>query len=172
MGGPHLTIPCSLSCNGYLVNVSSLTDSGANGFAFIDTLLAIDIATFFNLKFQRLPKPIGVKGYNGKLGTRITHFLRMHLTVDKRRQYNIPLLILELGSHDLILGRKWLEYFNLLLDVRDRCLIWPESLPPSLSVVREIPISREALLPAPKHTPYSDYQADVEARNRAFDKED
>jgi hypothetical protein len=157
MGGPYLTIPCSLSCNGYLVNVSSLTDSGANGFAFINTLLAIDIATFFNLKFQRLPKPIGIKGYNGKLGTRITHFLRIHLTIDQRRQYNIPLLILELGSYNLILGCKWLEYFDLLLDIRNRRLIWPELLSPLLSVVREIPIPREALLPAPKHAPYSDY---------------
>jgi hypothetical protein len=84
MGGPYLTIPYSLSYNGYLVNVSSLTNSRVNSFAFINTLFTIDIATFFNLKFQRLPKPISIKGYNGKLGTRITHFLRMHLTVDKR----------------------------------------------------------------------------------------
>jgi hypothetical protein len=84
MGGLYLTIPYSLSYNRYLVNVSSLTNSGVNGFIFINTLLAIDIATFFNLKFQRLPKPISIKGYNGKLGTRITHFLRIHLTINKR----------------------------------------------------------------------------------------
>jgi hypothetical protein len=167
-----LTIPCSLSCNGYLVNVSSLTNSGANGFAFINTLLAIDITTFFNLKFQHLSKPISIKGYNSKLGTRITHFLRMYLTINQRRQYNIPLLILELGSHNLILGRKWLEYFDLLLDIRNRRLIWPELLPLLLSVVREIPIPREALLPAPRHTPYSNYQVDIKARDYTFDRED
>jgi hypothetical protein len=65
-----------------MVNVSSLIDSGANGFAFIDTLLVIDIATFLELKFQCLLKPLGVKGYNGKLGTSITHILRMHFTVN------------------------------------------------------------------------------------------
>jgi len=34
-----------------LVNISSLTNSGVNGFIFINILLTIDITTFFNLKF-------------------------------------------------------------------------------------------------------------------------
>jgi hypothetical protein len=79
-----LTIPYSLSYNGYLVNISSLTDSGANGFVFINTLLTIDIITFFNLKFQYLPKPISIKRYNSKLGTRITYFLRIYFTIDQK----------------------------------------------------------------------------------------
>ncbi len=119
IGGLYLTIPYSLSYNRYLVNVSSLTNSRVNSFVFINILLAIDIATFFNLKFQRLPKLISIKGYNSKLGTRITHFLRIYLTINKRRQYNIPLLILKLRSYNLILSRKQLEYFNLLLDIRN-----------------------------------------------------
>jgi hypothetical protein len=82
MGGKHFTVPCNLSFNGYLVNASSLIDSGANGFAFIDTLLVTDIVTFFKLKFQRLPRPLGVKGYNGKLRKSITHILRLHFTID------------------------------------------------------------------------------------------
>ena len=172
MGGKHFTVPCSLSFNGYLVNASSLIDSGANGFAFIDTLLATDIATFFKLKFQRLPRPLGVKGYNGKLGKSITHILRLHLTIDGRRQYNIPLLVLDLGSHDLILGRKWLDYFNLLLNVRERRLMWPPDLPPSHLLIQEIVVPREAMLPVPKHSPSLGYQQDVEDRDRAFDRED
>ena len=155
-----------------MVHASSLIDSGANGFAFIDTLLAIDIANFFKLKLQRLPKPLGVKGYNGKLGTSITHILRLHLTVDGRRQYNIPLLVLDLGSHDLILGRKWQDYFNLLLNVRERRLMWPPDLPPSTTLIQEIVIPRKAMLPTPKHLPVPSYQQDVEARDRAFDQED
>jgi hypothetical protein len=51
MGEKHFTVPYNLSFNGYLVNASSLIDSRTNGFAFIDTLLVINIATFFKLKF-------------------------------------------------------------------------------------------------------------------------
>jgi hypothetical protein len=101
-----LTIPCTLSHNGYSVKLKALADSGANGFVFIDTLYAINIAKFLNLKVQQLPRAINVKGYNGKVGNAITHILRLHLTVDGRRQYNLPLMILDLGSHDLILSRK------------------------------------------------------------------
>ncbi len=164
-----MTIPCTLSHNGYSVKTNALADSGANGFVFIDTLCAIDIAKFLNLKAQRLPRAINVKGYNGKVGNAITHILRLHLTVDERRQYNIPLLILDLGSHNLILGRKWFAYLGVLIDAKRNSLQWPPNLGPSYSAVKEIFVPREALLP---RRITAEYQADVDARDRAFDRED
>jgi len=106
MGGPHLTIPCTLSSNGYSINLNALADSGANGFVFINTSCAIEMATLLNLKVKRLSQPIRVKGYDGQAKNSITHILRIHLTVDNRHQYHMPLMILDLGSHDLILGHK------------------------------------------------------------------
>ena len=50
MGGRHFTLPCTVSKNGFGVPLTALADSGANGFAFINTACAIDIAKFFNLK--------------------------------------------------------------------------------------------------------------------------
>ena len=75
MGGKHLTIACNLSNNGYSVTSHALIDSGANGFVFIDTLCAVDIANFLGLKAQRLPFTVPVKGYDGKAGKPISHFL-------------------------------------------------------------------------------------------------
>ena len=169
MGGPHLTIPCTLSYNGYAVQLPALADSGANGFSFINTPCAVSIAKFLNLKARRLPQPIHVKGYNGQVGSTITHLLKLHLTVDGRRQYNIPLLILDLGSHDLILGRKWFAYFNVLIDTRHRRLLWPAGLQPSYSVVKEITVDRKTLLPRGTS---SQYQEDIDQRERAFEAED
>jgi hypothetical protein len=80
-----LTIPCTLSKNGYSISLNALADSGANGFVFIDTTFAIDIAKFFQLKAQRLPQPISVKGYDGVASNSVTHILHLHLTVDGRR---------------------------------------------------------------------------------------
>jgi predicted aspartyl protease len=121
VGGPHLTIPCTLSKNGYAIQLHALADSGANGFLFLDTLCAIDIAKFLGLKAQRLPTAIHVKGYDGKTGNSITHILRLHLTIDGRRQYHVPFLILDLGSHDCIIRRKWFKHFHVLIDVKERC---------------------------------------------------
>jgi Reverse transcriptase (RNA-dependent DNA polymerase)/RNase H-like domain found in reverse transcriptase/Retroviral aspartyl protease len=165
MGGQHLTIACMLSTNGTSVASRALIDSGANGFIFVNTLFAIDLVRSFNITAARLPSPIQVKGYNGKPGKPVTHYIRLHLTVDQRRQYNVPLLILDLGSHDIIIGRKWLAYFDVLPDCRRRCLVWPAKLPPSYSVAKEIRWNRQDLIPALK---VLSHQEDADRRDRAF----
>jgi hypothetical protein len=70
-----LTVLCTITHNKYVVKLNALASSGANGFVFIDTFCAIDIAKFLNVKTQRLPRPINVKGYDGKAGSAITHIL-------------------------------------------------------------------------------------------------
>jgi hypothetical protein len=162
-------VPCTLASNGYAVTLHALADSGANGFVFLDTLCAIDIAKFLNIKAERLPQPINVKGYDGKTGNAITHILRLYLTVDGRRQYNIPLLILDLGSHDCILGRQWFVFLDVLIDARRRRLHWPRALEPSYSIVKEITVQRTSLLPK---RAILNHQKDVESRERAFEAED
>jgi predicted aspartyl protease len=169
MGGKHLTTACTLASNGYSVTSHALIDSGANGFVFIDTLCAADIAKYLNLKTQRLPYDVSVKGYDGKAGQPITHYIRLHLTIDGRRLYNTPLLILDLGSQDLILGRKWLAHLKILVDCDAHYLRWPPNLGTSHSVVREITVPRRSLLP--QRALWS-HQEDVDARDRAFEVED
>ncbi len=113
VGGKSCTIPCTLFRNGYQVLTSALADSGANAFALIDTKCAAKLADFLNAPLEELPKPIPIRVYNGQVGQPITSILRIHLRVDGRRQYNVPLLITGLGNHDMILGRKWLAYLGL-----------------------------------------------------------
>src|SRR5208282_1303542 len=68
MGGKHFTIPCTISHNGYGIDLHALADTRANGFAFIDTACAIDTAKFLNITATQLEKPIAVKGFDGKQG--------------------------------------------------------------------------------------------------------
>jgi hypothetical protein len=58
MGGKHFTVLCTVSRNGYGVNTTALIDTGANGFAFINTACAIDVAKFLNVKATLLEKPV------------------------------------------------------------------------------------------------------------------
>jgi hypothetical protein len=121
------------------------------------------------VKAQRLPRPINVKGYDGKARSAITHILRLHLTIDRRRQYHIPLLILDLGSHDCILGRKWFAFLGVLINAKRHCLRWPDSLQPSYTIVKEITVRRNALLPKRL---VRDYQNNINSREQAFEAKD
>ena len=79
------------------------------------------------------------------------------------------MLILDLGSHDLILGRKWFTQFDIWLDVRNQRLLWPRSYPSEPTFAREICTPRENLQVTailPRH------QADVTKRDHAFMMED
>jgi hypothetical protein len=169
MGGKHLTLPCTLSKNGYAVNIKALGDTRANGFSFIDTRFAVDLAKFLNVKAQRLPFTIPIKGYDGKQGNAISHIIRFHFTINGRRQYHHPFLILDLGNHDVILGREWFASFNVLVDCANRCLQWPANQPPSYSVLKEIPVLRSSLVLSP---PTKEHQEDAQARDAAIAKEE
>ena len=92
----------------------------------MNTACAIDITKFFNLKTQPLIRPITARGFDGRQGKPVTHFLTLHLSLDGQRQEDIPFLILDLGNHDVILGLKWMSYFNIWLNPRDKRLMWPE----------------------------------------------
>jgi hypothetical protein len=92
--------------NGYRIDLYALADTGANGFAFIDTACAIDTAKFLDIKATQLKEPIAVKGFNSKRGHTVTYILTLHLSIDGRQQTNIPFCILDLGNHNIILGLK------------------------------------------------------------------
>jgi hypothetical protein len=78
-------------------------------------------------------------------------------------------LILDLGSYDIILGRKWLAFFNILVDARQACLAWPRELSPSYSAAKEIKVLRTSLYPG---AIYRLHQRDTDARDRAIALED
>ena len=51
IGGEIFTVPYCLAFNKYYVDkISALPDSGANGFAFLDTCCAINIAKFCGIQ--------------------------------------------------------------------------------------------------------------------------
>ena len=71
----------------------------------------------------------------------------------------------------MILGLKWMAYFNVWLNPRDKRLMWPDDLERTNAPLfqREIQVPRNSLKlkkPDPEH------QRDASARNRAMDLED
>src|SRR6266567_6585752 len=94
--------------------------------------------------------------------------LRIHLYVDRHRQYNVPLLITGLGNYNIILGRKWLAYLGLQLNVQNRRLVWPKTMPLTPSFIKEISITIENLIQLQVNTVH---QADIKRRDQAFEKD-
>lgn len=113
MGGRSFTIPCTLFCNEKSIDLHPLIDSGAAGFAFIDSTLASDLVRTFGFQRTKLLKPIGVKGYNGNMNAIVSECLILNMRIDNRVQLQIPFVILELGQHEIILGEKWMSHFDL-----------------------------------------------------------
>jgi hypothetical protein len=172
MGGEAFTVLCSLTHNGtYVDRISALPDSGANGFAFIDTDCAKDVMKFTGCKATSLDRPIVAKGYNSVRGNPITHYILINLVIDRRRLVEIPFLILDLGNHDIILGAKWMAYFDIQPDLRRRKLVWPDSLPQTSekSFAKKIRVPRDSLKPQPIQ---QEHQLDVMRRQHAFNQDE
>ena len=68
----------------------------------------------------------------------------------------------------MIIGRKWLAYLGLQLDVQNRRLIQPKTLPLTPFFIKEISITMENLIQPQINTIY---QADAMRRDQAFKKD-
>jgi predicted aspartyl protease len=136
--GKHFTFPCTISLNRFAVSTYSLIDTGANGFVFIDESFAQLLFSKLGWKIEKLSFPsLPVKGYDSKQGTCITSYLRIHLTLDGRKIYNVPFLVLPLGSYDIIIGKSFLEYFEILSSVAKRLLHWSPNHPKTSNVIAQ-----------------------------------
>jgi len=129
LSGNHFVVLSHVSRNGLSVELKVLVNSGANGSVFINTSCARDVAKYFQTSVVPLNSDCRIWGYDGQTEEQITHAIILHLAVDGCRQADVPMLIANLGHHDMILGRKWCEEQDVWLDVRNRCLIWPDQHP-------------------------------------------
>ncbi|QKX54782.1 uncharacterized protein TRUGW13939_05769 [Talaromyces rugulosus] len=170
MSEDNMTVSIQLAKNGYSICTKALADTGANGFAFLDVFLAEKLARHFQTYTVPVSEPCGVRGYDGKTVEPVTHLMILTLVVDGRMQRHLPFLLVRLGRHDVILGRMWLEKYNVLVDCRNRRLLWPEDV--SLKDQME----REQFIRMPKtilrrNGPVNlEHQADMERRDRLMEE--
>ena len=115
-----------IAYNEISIPLTTLANTGANGYLFIHTKRAIELTKFFGIPTHQLKTSIGIKRYYGQVGAAITHAIVCHLLIGRRCFLNQPFLIADLGQHDLIIGRKWFDRHDVWLDVRNWRLVWPE----------------------------------------------
>jgi predicted aspartyl protease len=162
LGGRQFTVSCNLVFNGYGFKTSALADTGANGYVLISTKFAQRLSRFFPLPIYTLPTPIAVRGFDGQSHQSANQYIVLHLHVDGRKQYNVPMVLLDTGHQDLILGRTWFDQLNVQLNPRLRQLVWPASLPSSPDLVKLRLLDPKVLKPGPSN---QNHQVDADRRD-------
>ena len=162
-----LVFGAQLAVNGRTVEVSCLGDTGADGYIFVNENL-VGLLASLGLRTRRLPEPCPVTGFDGGLRDPITHAVKLPLMIDGRVQIRQPMLVTELGKHDVILGKMWFAEHGVLPDCKNHRLIWPEQ-----TSLREEVIT-QASRPIPKRIlrrpqPCEDHQRDADRRDKAID---
>jgi predicted aspartyl protease len=146
-----------------------MIDTGASGYIFLNRSLAQRLSNALNTRIRRLPHPVPVRGFTNDISTSVSQYIRLHLTIDKRRIYNCPIVILDLGSHDMIIGNKLLKKFKIRLDPFNNRFIWPSDYPPTPTFTKEILLSYES-----QRSPWKvlDHQKDANRRTRAIEADE
>lgn len=129
IGGQSFTVSSHIARKDLSIVASSLTDTGANGYLFIDARLAENLFKSLSIPKFKLQKPSKTRGFDGKPGEPITHAVILDLWVDGRLFTDQPFMLVQLGQYDMIIGRKWLAKHDVWLDVRNRRLVWPNERP-------------------------------------------
>ena len=109
LGGQGFHINSQLAYNGLSFPMTTLADTGANGYLFMNTRKAIELVWFHNIPTEWLEQPARTKGFSGMEGPQISYTIKMHFIVGGWWFLNQPFLILNLGQHDVIIGRWWFE---------------------------------------------------------------
>ena len=120
-----LLATCTLGNNSE-IKTTALLDTGATGYFFVDSAMARRVCNELGIKPIRLSKPKAIRGFNGKQAPSVTHAIYLTMTVQDHRETTTPMLITELGQHQIILGKPWMRKHGVILDMRnDRLSFWP-----------------------------------------------
>ena len=81
LDGLGFHINSQLAYNGLSFPMTTLADTGANRYLFIDMKKAIELAHFYNIPTEPLRRPAKTRGFSGSGGPQIMHAIKLHLIV-------------------------------------------------------------------------------------------
>ena len=124
---------CSLYSQGFLIPFRALVDTGCTAYSLIHSRLVPMVCDQLGLEPVPLSKPKRVRGFNGELSKlKITHAIYPGLLMkEKHRETTVPMLIADLGQHDIILGKPWMNRNQLVLNMKDDSIVFPQKPFPS-----------------------------------------
>lgn len=167
LGGKTLLYQCTICNNGLSLTTNNcLGDTGAGAYMCVSTQYARRIVEWLNPKIIGI-RPRLIAGFDGQVSHQINQAMLLTVQIQGRTFKDIPVTILDLGGHDLIIGKKWFEAHDVLPDCRRHRLIFPPDLPPDHNISHNIKMDEAGTwLRHPK------YQREMEERDRRMEKEE
>jgi len=133
-GKPFL-VDVTLFSQGEFFKLRPLVDSGSAVYTLVHTKLADQICQELGIQSIRLAKEKLIRGYDGKLARKvITHKILPNLTVESHKELTVSMLIADIGHHDAILGKLWMNKNGILLDMRNDVIVFSNQLEAFISV--------------------------------------
>lgn len=131
IGGVPLLGICTVANNGFSFHTSALLDSGANGSLFIDTTLATFLIDKMGCEWRDdfEPHPIGT--FESGTAQYINKLVKAQFRIQGFLFHDQWMMVMRM-RHPLILGRKFLDYNDILLDCRRRRLLMPPEMLPAM----------------------------------------
>ena len=127
-------------------SIDFLVDTGCTAYTLINSRLVNEVCDRLGIGPIRLAKSKQVRGWDGKIAReRITHAIFPSLNLFGRREHSVPMLIADLGGHQAILGKPWMNKNQLLLNMADDSIIFPK--PPKPPPPAPLPETNLPLLP-------------------------
>lgn len=166
LGGPHFRHSLVLCSKGYGIRINALVDTGAQGFLFISSTIAKSLSKALHISIQSLPYPVMVKGFSDRIRTPVRHYIRLHMRIDGRLIRNCPLVIMDLGTQDCIIGMRWLKRFKLRLDTDRNRIIWPAKYPKTYEA------NKTLLMQLEQKTIGLEAQRDMERRETLWEQDE
>jgi len=75
----------------------------------INIKFAQQLSRFLSTLIHTLPTLITVRGFDRQSRQAANRYIILYLRVDGRKQYNVPMVLLDTGYQDLILSRTWFD---------------------------------------------------------------
>ncbi|KAK4232754.1 hypothetical protein C8A03DRAFT_20018, partial [Achaetomium macrosporum] len=130
LGGKPFLVSCTVANEGLsLTTTDALADTGANGFLFVSPRFSEKMVKLLGARQNRDFVPGQVGGYDGKGTEMINTAVQAHFTVQNRTMRNEWLIVVD-SAHDVIIGRKWFDLYDVLVDSRRRRLLFPPEWEP------------------------------------------
>jgi Reverse transcriptase (RNA-dependent DNA polymerase)./Integrase core domain. len=148
LGGSPLISDSQVLMNGLSLSSSSLLDTGADGYVFMSLAFAKKALKVLNLeKITGFPPQV-VGGYKGEGLQLVDVALEGTLSIQGKLFNKVHFLVIDM-KNDLIIGRKFFDLHDILVDCRRRQLIFPESVLP-VEKACDIEMDDAAVLPNPR----------------------
>jgi transposase InsO family protein len=151
-----------------LTTSNALADTGANGYLFVSEDFSRQLVKRLGCEefsdFE--PQPVG--GFDGSISQTIELGVRAHLTIQNRTISNEWLIVID-SPHDLIIGRKWFDLHDVLVDCKRRRLLFPPEWEPNPKWIQKMNIPLDQ---SPTKPPDPAVMEDIRRREKLMDEED